>query len=189
MARERELAPSGRKDSQGICFLGKLSYPAFVRAHLGETPGPIREFPGGTRLGTHRGHWFHTIGQRQGLGLGDGPWYVVAKDTAANTVYVAHDPGAAAPAAVALVAGNWIEPAAPDALYERPLLVRVRHGDAPRPCRLGAATGGNGAAPTLRFDQPVPGIASGQFAVLYGGAGGELCYGAGVMQRSEVANS
>ena len=185
MARERGLAPSGRKDSQGICFLGRLSYPAFVRAHLGETPGPIREFAGGARLGTHRGHWFHTIGQRQGLGLGDGPWYVVAKDTAANTVYVAHDRGAAAPAAVALVAGNWIEPAAPDALYGRPLLVRVRHGDAPRPCRLGAATGGNGAAPTLRFDQPVPGIASGQFAVLYGGAGGELCYGAGVMQRSD----
>ena len=49
MARERGLAPSGRKDSQGICFLGKLSYPAFVRAHLGETPGPIREFAGGAR--------------------------------------------------------------------------------------------------------------------------------------------
>ena len=183
MARERGLAPAGRKDSQGICFLGKLSYPAFVRAHLGETPGPIREFASGARLGTHRGHWFHTIGQRQGLGLGDGPWYVVAKDTAANTVYVAHDPGAAAPAAVTLVAGNWLQPAAPDVLYERPLLVRVRHGDTPRPCRLAAAAGGNGAAPTLRFEQPQPGIASGQFAVLYGGAGGELCHGAGVMQR------
>ena len=187
MARERGLAPSARKDSQGICFLGKLSYPAFVRAHLGETPGPIREFAGGARLGTHRGHWFHTIGQRQGLGLGDGPWYVVAKDTAANTVYVAHDPGAAAPAAVALVDGNWLEPAPPDDLYERPLLVRVRHGDVPRPCRLGAPAGGNGAAPTLRFDHPQPGIASGQFAVLYGGAGGELCHGAGVMQRPEIA--
>ena len=90
---------------------------------------------------------------------------------------------------MALAEANWIEPAAPDALYERPLLVRVRHGDAPRPCRLGAAAGGNGAEPTLRFDHPLPGIASGQFAVLYGGDGGELCYGAGVMQRSELAHS
>ena len=78
LARERGLAPSDRRDSQGICFLGKLSYPAFVRAHLGEAPGPIRELTGGARLGSHRGHWFHTIGQRQGLGLGDGPWYVAA---------------------------------------------------------------------------------------------------------------
>ena len=84
---------------------------------------------------------------------------MVAKDTAANTVYVAHDPAAAAPAAVALVDGNWLEPAAPDVLYEQPLLVRVRHGDRPRPCRLGAAAGGNGAAPALRFEQPLPGIA------------------------------
>ena len=185
LARERGLAPSERKDSQGICFLGKLSYPAFVRAHLGEAHGPIRELPGGRQVGCHRGHWFHTIGQRQGLGLGDGPWYVVAKDAAANTVYVAHDPAAAAPCSVLLTDGNWIEPLAPDCLRERPLLVRVRHGDTPRPCRLGAAAAGNGAVLTLAFDEPLPGIASGQFAVLYGGAGGALCYGAGVMQRSD----
>ena len=185
MARERGLAPSERKDSQGICFLGKLSYPAFVRAHLGEARGPIRELAGGALLGWHRGHWFHTIGQRQGLGLGNGPWYVVAKDASDNTVYVAHDPAAAAARSVLLADCNWIEPLAPGDLRARPLLVRVRHGDTPRPCRLRTAPAGNGAAPTLAFDEPLPGIASGQFAVLYGGAGGALCYGAGVMQRSE----
>ena len=187
LAREQGLAPSDRRDSQGLCFLGKLSYPAFVRAHLGESPGPIRELTGGALLGSHRGHWFHTIGQRQGLGLGDGPWYVAAKDVSSNTVYVAHDPAAAAPRTVLLADCNWLEPPAPDALPAQPLLARVRHGDQPRPCRLALApaANGNGAALQLTFDQPPAGIAGGQFAVLYGGADGALCYGAGVMLRSD----
>lgn len=188
LARERGLAPSERRDSQGLCFLGKLRYPAFVRAHLGEAPGPIRELAGGARLGTHRGHWFHTIGQRQGLGLGNGPWYVAAKEAATNTVYVARDPAAAAPRSVLLTDCNWLEPLAPGVGPAPPLLVRVRHGDHPRRCRLDAAPAAAGGALRLTFDEPPAGIASGQFAVLYGGAGGALCYGAGVMLRREPAS-
>lgn len=183
LARERGLAPSERRDSQGLCFLGKLSYPAFVRAHLGEAPGPIRELEGGALLGTHRGHWFHTIGQRQGLGLGNGPWYVAAKEVSTNTVYVSHDPAAAAPRSVLLTGCNWIEPPPAGPLPAPPLLVRVRHGDPPRRCHLSAAPPAAGAALRLTFAEAPAGIASGQFAVLYGGPGGERCYGAGIMQR------
>ena len=184
LASERELAPAARRDSQGICFLGKLSYRDFVRAHLGEQPGPIREAGTGTELDSHRGHWFHTIGQRQGLGLGNGPWYVVAKDVPANTVYVSHDPAAVAPRAVSLVDGNWIEPLPDTASGEQPVLVRIRHGDTPRPATLGSALAADGAgAPTLRFDAPAPGVASGQFAVLYSASEPALCYGSAVMQR------
>ena len=184
MARDRELAPAARRDSQGICFLGKLTYRDFVRAHLGEQQGPIREAGTGAELGSHRGHWFHTIGQRQGLGLGSGPWYVVAKNVAANTVYVAHDPTAAAPDSVALVDGNWIEPLPDTESSDRPVLVRIRHGDAPRPAALGRTRAVRGAgAPALRFDGPVPGLASGQFAVLYSASEPALCYGSAVMER------
>jgi tRNA-specific 2-thiouridylase len=190
-ASERDLAPCARRDSQGICFLGKLSYRDFVRAHLGEQPGPIREAGTGAELGSHRGHWFHTIGQRQGLGLGNGPWYVVAKEVAANTVYVAHDAAAAAPDSVVLADGNWIEPLPDAALHDQPVLVRIRHGDAPRPATLSRVSANGGAAPAdggddapvLRFDGPVPGLASGQFAVLYSAAEPALCYGSAVMQR------
>ena len=189
-ASERQLAPRARPDSQGICFLGKLSYRDFVRAHLGEQPGPIRESGTGTELGSHRGHWFHTIGQRQGLGLGNGPWYVVAKDVAANAVDVSHDPAAAAPDAVALVGGNWIEPLPDTASGDQPVLVRIRHGDTPRPATLGSALAADGAgAPTLRFDAPVPGVASGQFAVLYSASEPALCYGSAVMQRPYCAST
>ena len=183
MASERQLAPSIRKDSQGICFLGKLTYRDFVRAHLGEQPGPIREAGTGAELGSHRGHWFHTIGQRQGLGLGNGPWYVVAKDVTANTVYVAHDPAAAAPRAVSLEDGNWIEPLPDNRSRDQPVLVRIRHGDAPRPATLASAPADGGAGALLRFDSPVPGVASGQFAVLYSASEPALCYGSAVMLR------
>ncbi len=67
IAIENRLPNATRKDSQGICFLGKINYNDFIRRHLGERPGPIIEFETGRQLGTHRGFWFHTIGQRKGL--------------------------------------------------------------------------------------------------------------------------
>lgn len=95
-SRVREIAidahmPNAmRKDSQGICFLGKINYNDFIRRHLGERPGPIIELETGRRLGEHRGFWFHTIGQRKGLGLSGGPWFVVRKNIRDNIIYVSH---------------------------------------------------------------------------------------------------
>ena len=77
-----------RRDSQGICFLGKIDYREFIKRKLGEMPGDIIEIETGRKLGTHAGHWFHTVGQRKGLGLGGGPWFVVRKDISANVLYV-----------------------------------------------------------------------------------------------------
>lgn len=95
-ARVREIAVEARmpnatrKDSQGICFLGKINYNDFIRRHLGERPGPIVEIETGRKLGEHRGFWFHTIGQRKGLGLSGGPWFVVRKNIHDNVIYVSH---------------------------------------------------------------------------------------------------
>ena len=88
IAVSQNLPSASRKDSQGICFLGKINYNDFIKRYLGEKEGKIIEKETGKILGTHRGFWFHTIGQRKGLGLGGGPWYVVAKDSAENIVYV-----------------------------------------------------------------------------------------------------
>lgn len=73
------LPSAKRKDSQGICFLGKINYNDFVRRFLGEREGVIVELETGKKLGTHHGYWFHTIGQRKGLGLSGGPWFVVKR--------------------------------------------------------------------------------------------------------------
>lgn len=82
------LPSARRKDSQGICFLGKINYNDFVRRFLGEKEGSIVELETGKILGKHRGYWFHTIGQRKGLGLSGGPWFVIKKDIQDNIIYV-----------------------------------------------------------------------------------------------------
>ena len=64
-----------------------------LRRFLGEKEGAIIELETGKKLGTHRGYWFHTIGQRKGLGLSGGPWFVVKKDMEENTIYVSRGYG------------------------------------------------------------------------------------------------
>ena len=90
LAKEVKLPTAFRRDSQGICFLGKVSYNDLLKRYLGEREGTIIDCATGKKLGTHKGYWFHTIGQRKGLGLSHGPWFVVDKDVENNIVYVAH---------------------------------------------------------------------------------------------------
>ncbi|GAB2277014.1 hypothetical protein Dimus_011722 [Dionaea muscipula] len=77
LATKFELPNKDRKDSQGICFLGKIKFSEFVARHIGEREGIILEAETGDFLGKHRGFWFYTIGQRQGLRLPGGPWYLL----------------------------------------------------------------------------------------------------------------
>ena len=93
IALKAGLPSARRKDSQGICFLGKINYNDFVRRFLGEKEGAVIELETGRKIGTHRGYWFHTIGQRKGLGLSGGPWFVIKKDIQDNIVYVSHGYG------------------------------------------------------------------------------------------------
>lgn len=91
IAEENHLINAKRKDSQGICFLGKINYNDYIEQYLGQEDGKIIDLDTGATLGTHHGHWFHTIGQRKGLNLSGGPWYVVGKDPQKNIVYVSHN--------------------------------------------------------------------------------------------------
>lgn len=88
IAEREHLINARRKDSQGICFLGKINYNDYIRRYLGERPGDVLELETGRKIGQHRGLWFHTIGQRHGLGFGGGPWYAVKKDMERNILYV-----------------------------------------------------------------------------------------------------
>ncbi len=73
IAEQQKLPSAKRKDSQGICFLGKINYNDFIERYLGKRTGKIVELETGKVLGKHNGYWFHTIGQRKGLGLSGGP--------------------------------------------------------------------------------------------------------------------
>ena len=90
IAEREHLVNAKRKDSQGICFLGKINYNDYIRRYLGENPGDVIELETGQRIGEHRGLWFHTIGQRKGMGFSGGPWFVVKKDVDSNILYVSH---------------------------------------------------------------------------------------------------
>ncbi|KAA6347780.1 tRNA-specific 2-thiouridylase MnmA [termite gut metagenome] len=90
MATEVKLPSAYRKDSQGICFLGRINYNDFLRRFLGEKKGSIIELETGKCVGTHSGYWFHTVGQRKGLKLGGGPWFVIRKNVEENIIYVSH---------------------------------------------------------------------------------------------------
>ncbi|MCP3964669.1 MAG: tRNA 2-thiouridine(34) synthase MnmA [bacterium] len=173
LAHRFELPNRERKDSQGICFLGKIRFDDFVRSYLGERRGEIREVESGRRLGEHRGYWFHTTGQRRGLGLGGGPWYVVAKDVRENVVYVSNRSHLAEHRRdrFAVPDVHWIgRPPESDRLD-----VKVRHSPKTIPCRIRQRSGGG---LEVRLDEADPGIAEGQWAVLYDG---ERCLGGGMI--------
>jgi tRNA-specific 2-thiouridylase len=91
MAAEFGLATAQKKDSQGICFVGKVGIRDFLEQYVTAEPGDIID-QHGALVGKHDGALFYTIGQRQGLGVGGGlPYYVVGKDMAKNVVYVTTD--------------------------------------------------------------------------------------------------
>ena len=174
LAREWNLPNRDRKDSQGICFLGKIKYPEFVRHHMGERTGEIVELETGRTLSKHHGFWFYTIGQRKGIGLSGGPWYVVKKDVVANRVYVSHSDRYLdyARRQFTVVTVNWIagEP------QRRQLQAKVRHGPRLTDCELRSVNCDRWEVTLAEADQ---GIAPGQSAVFYDG---EFCVGGGVIE-------
>ena len=86
-AKQLNLPNADRKDSQGVCFVGKVEVGEFLRDYIDEKKGKILDTEGKT-IGTHDGAFFFTIGQRKGLGLAGGPYYVVSTDIKSNTVTV-----------------------------------------------------------------------------------------------------
>ncbi len=108
IAEENHLINAKRKDSQGICFLGKINYNDYIKKYLGEKSGDIIDIDTGKILGKHNGYWFHTIGQRKGLNLSAGPWFVVDKDIKKNIVYVSKDQNRNAVTSFKIGNINWL---------------------------------------------------------------------------------
>ncbi|MEI6755821.1 MAG: tRNA 2-thiouridine(34) synthase MnmA [bacterium] len=89
VAKKLGLVTASKKDSQGICFVGKVGIKDFLIAELGpQKPGNIVDQDGKV-IGEHDGAIYYTIGQRHGLDVGGGlPYYVYGKDMTKNKVYV-----------------------------------------------------------------------------------------------------
>ena len=93
IATDNNLITSTKKDSVGICFIGKNNYNNFISNFLGKKPGKICD-EAGIVLGEHDGLMYFTLGQRQGIGLGgvkgrdQDSWYVAHKDLKTNELSV-----------------------------------------------------------------------------------------------------
>lgn len=185
IAQEVKMPNAYRKDSQGICFLGQINYNDFIRRHLGVKKGPIIEIETGRKLGEHNGYWFHTIGQRKGLGLSGGPWYVVKKNVRDNVIYVSNGYGTEKQYGriihldeMHFISGNpWPENGDP---------VNITFKNRHTPVFMNARfTHLHDNEWVIESEQDVQGIAPGQFAVIYDEQH-KLCYGSGVITGQQI---
>lgn len=181
MARGASLAIHDKKDSTGICFIGERQFQRFLSRYFKPEPGEIRVLDTGEALGEHRGLMFHTIGQRQGLGIGgrantDGrPWYVCGKSLEDNVLFVVqgHDHPALYHDTLTTSSLHWISGITPDL----PLICHAknRYRQSEQPCTVTAI---DGVHATVVFDEPQWAMTPGQSVVFYSG---DVCLGGGVI--------
>ncbi len=173
IALREHLVTARRKDSQGICFLGKVNYNDYLRRYLGERPGDVLELETGKRIGSHRGLWFHTIGQRHGLGFGGGPWYAVKKDVERNILYVSHgfEPRTAYRQDFPIHDFHFLTMP----VDMQRITFKIRHTPEYHPAVLEQTGPGSYI---VHAEQPIQGVAPGQFCVVYDERH-HRCYGSG----------
>jgi len=164
-AKELGLATAAKKDSQGICFVGKVGIKDFLLHELGRQPhGRILD-QHGKDIGEHDGAIFYTIGQRHGLDVGGGlPYYVTGKDMAKNEVYVTTDLNDEKlwKRRLQLAGLHWIGPAPETG---KTYQVRTRYRAPLVACTLDI----DGADATVELAEEVRAITPGQSAVIYDG--------------------
>lgn len=197
IAAEQKLATAKRKDSQGICFVGKVDLPVFLQQKLSPKQGDVIEIPAswsgygavndmrdlkelaepyryvpsdGVKVGEHNGAHYYTIGQRKGLGIGGTtePLFIIATDTATNTVYVGQGQGHPGlyRRALKILPGDvhWISPDRELAAgASAPFSFRIRYR---QPLQAGELHMMPDGAYIL-FDLAQRGITAGQFAAWY----------------------
>lgn len=194
LAKDAGLHVADKKDSQGICFIGKVTLKEFLDEYLPKIEGKALNLDGEV-VGTHAGAHFYTIGQRHGFGIGGGkPYYVAEKNTENNTVTLAtrEDPQLSKKE-ITISGVNFINPN---------YIPNFRHKRTSAPARLRRELGSEGwdvfariryrqglmkaklhLLPTtdylLKFDEPIKFVAPGQSAVFYNKEGKML--GGGVI--------
>ncbi len=173
LARDFDLPTATKKDSQGICFVGKVGIKEFLQQFVTTVPGTIID-QAGREVGEHEGAIFYTIGQRHGLNIGGGrPYYVVGKDMKQNQVFVTTDlnDDRLWRDSLSLTDVHWINNE-PD--LGKTYQVRTRYRAALVSCTLQKIDSGL----KVMLDEQVRAITPGQSAVLYDG---ELVLGGGIV--------
>jgi tRNA-specific 2-thiouridylase len=185
IAAEAGLPTAAKKDSTGICFIGERDFREFLSHYLPMREGEIRT-PDGARVGTHRGTFFYTLGQREGLQLGgvrgrpQAPWFVVGKDVAGNVLYVdqGHDSPWLQSRALWSEPVHWIAGMPPATRFACTAQTRYRQPD--EACDVLVRDDGG---VEVRFARGQRAATPGQSLVLYDG---DACLGGGVIERTDA---
>lgn len=177
IAHEHDLPTSAKKDSTGICFIGKRDFREFLGSYLAYTPGEFRTLEGKV-LGKHEGVAFYTPGQRKGMGIGGAgeAWFVVEKDVPGNIVYLAQ--GTRHPAlfcdTLTATEASWVSGVAPVLPLRCKSKVRYRQPD--QDCVIESMEDG---VLNVRFDIPQRAVTSRQSIVFYDG---DVCLGGAMIE-------
>lgn len=182
LAEQHGLVTHNKKDSTGICFIGERRFKDFLQQYLPAQPGLIKT-PEGKTLGEHHGLMYHTIGQRQGLGIGgvsgqkEEPWYVAEKNLSTNELIVVQgsDHPLLFKQCLTTSTPHWINGVPPADTFNCHAKVRYRQAD--QSCRVEVEEAGV----RISFDEPQRAITPGQSVVLYQG---EICLGGAVIENA-----
>lgn len=184
IAEQHNLITHNKKDSTGICFIGERRFKDFLQQYLPAQPGNIVT-PENKVIGQHAGLMYHTIGQRQGLGIGgvkganEEPWFVVQKDLENNILKVAQGTHNPLLYSNFLRAGqcHWINGAAPATSFTVSAKTRYRQED--QVCHVTLL---DNHFLEVHFDEPQRAITPGQSVVFYEG---DVCLGGAIIESTE----
>ncbi|BES71104.1 tRNA 2-thiouridine(34) synthase MnmA [Marinobacter nanhaiticus D15-8W] len=182
VAEAAGLVTHDKKDSTGICFIGERKFRDFLKQYIPAQPGNI-ETPTGDVIGRHQGLMYHTIGQRQGLGIGglsnynDDPWYVAEKDLDRNVLIAVQGKQHPLLFARGLVSGpvDWVAARPPATEFRCHAKTRYRQPD--QACRVRV----EGTGCRVIFDEAQRAVTPGQSVVFYDG---DVCLGGGVIETT-----
>lgn len=178
---EKAGLPNAKKpDSQGICFIGEINVLKFLMSKIPEKEGEIVDIDTGKVVGKHKGIYFHTIGQRNGLNIGGTPvpYFVCKKDVEKNIIYVClgSDNPKLYSSEVELENIHFINQNIKSQITNIQTSAAVRYRQKPLPGKIMINESGS---ITFKFETPVRAVASGQSLVLYSN---DICIGGGVIE-------
>ncbi len=164
IAAEKNLVTADKKESMGICFVGKVDIREFLKQYITVKPGPIID-QNNKEIGEHDGATLYTIGQRHGLDVGGGlPNYVTSKDLDKNIVYVTSDLDDKKlwSQELRLIAVHWINNLPEkDKTYQ----IRMRH----QAKLMDATVIADSKKATVKLSEEIRAVTPGQSCVIYEG--------------------